>query len=166
MAEFENEPDAAEIMLLASELRIYDRDALRQRGIAFMVIEHNSVDAERAEARDLRGRGGSAIHRDEKLRRMRADATRDAVRAESVSFLHAMRQKTLRRRAKSPKDPREQSERSDTVYVVISVKHDTLAAIHRAEDPLDCGGHVRQQKRITQGAEAGRQKLLSCLDRL
>ena len=141
--DFENKPDAAQVVKSLAALRIHERDTLRQRAFDFVMINHDRIDAIRLQRGDLRDGRSPAIHRHQKLRMKRLDAPRHAVRAEAVTFIRAQRQETLRLSAKRAQYPREQCERRHAIHIVVAVKDDALFPIHRREQPVHRAIHVR-----------------------
>ena len=127
-----------------------------------MVIEYDRVHAARFQRRDFVHRRRAAVERDEKLRVVLRDAARDAVRAEAVSLVHAMRQERARLRAECAQHAREQRERRDAVHIVIAVKHDALAGVDCGEDARDGAIHVWQEKRIAERFQF-REKKVPCV---
>src|SRR5213596_477269 len=105
MTKFKGDPDGAQILHAAvSDLRIYYRNAIRQFGLRFMVIQHDHVDATSFELGDFSHRRGAAVNRDEQLRVMLFETTLDAFPAQSIALLHTQRQKQLWRAAVSPQN--------------------------------------------------------------
>ena len=79
---------------------------------------------------------------------MPGDASRQALRAEAVAFVHARRQKRMRVRAEAPQDAGEEGEGGDAVDVVIAVEDDALAAVDGLQDALDSRAHAGQEEGI------------------
>ncbi len=94
VAQFKNNADAAEVLKRAAwfDLGIHHRDAIRQRGFRFVMIEDDDVDAAAFQLGDFRKGGGAAINRDQELRMIFLATAIDALRAQPVAFLHPQRQ--------------------------------------------------------------------------
>src|SRR5450432_3639650 len=93
---------------------------------------------------------------------MRMPAALHPLTAEAVAFLHSRRQKERRGRAVGAKHFIQQCERSDTVYVVVTIEYDALGAGQRAKDTIHGRAHVRQQEWIAQFAQTWTEKV-NCL---
>ena len=87
----------------------------------------------------------------------------DAFAAQAIALLHAQWQKQFGGAPISAQHFIEQSQRSHAIDIVITKEHDAFALIQCSENARNCNAHLRQQKRITERAEAWTEEVLNFL---
>jgi hypothetical protein len=124
-------------------------------GANLVVVQHDDVDAALAQ----RGDGGdgvrAAVHGEEQGSGELREAMLDAVVAEAVTLVHAMREVVLDVPAERTEHFEQQGGRGDAVHVVIAENDEGFVAVAGLEQALDSGAHVGQEERVGQLLEPG-----------
>jgi hypothetical protein len=119
------------------------------------MVQHDDIDATLAQ----RGDGGdgvrAAVHGEEQGRGESREAVLDAVVAEAVALIHAMREVVLDVPAERTEHFEQQGGRGDAVHVVITENDEGFVAVAGLEQALDSGAHVGQEERVGQLLKAG-----------
>ena len=113
-----------------------------------MMVEHDDIHAAFAQPGDGFHGGRAAVHGEQQFDGKFLQAILHAVVAQAVAFVHAVRQIKIHLPAKRAQNFQQQRGGSHAVHVVIAENDQRLVAFAGAEQPLDGGGHVRQQKRV------------------
>ncbi len=144
---------AAAKQFRGDNLRIHQRHTVRQLCRRFVVIEHDGVHTTPLQPGNLFRGTRAAVHGHEQLRPVLLQTTPDAFGAQSVPFIHPVREEIFDRRARRPQHAQQQRARRYAVHVVVAVNDDALLAFDGVADPIHRRRHVRQLERVAKLAQ-------------
>ena len=120
-----------------------------------MVVEHDDIDPALPQPGNGFDGSGAAIQGQEQRGGELSSAVFQAVQAQAVALVQAVREVRIDLPAQGLQDLHEQGGRSDAVHVVIAKNHHRLAALARLEQAVHGRRHVRQGKGVGQVFEPG-----------
>ena len=150
--QLERDADAGEVLVgivAVGALRIDHRERRRQRGIRFVMVRDDQIDAQFAGAPRRVSATDAAIDRNDQRHAFGMQSV-DRCWLQPVAVLETLRDEVDHIGAEQFERAPQDDGGGDAVDVVVAVDRDPLAVGDRAHDPLDRDLHVGERHRIVQ----------------